>query len=86
MDRHGSIQERLEYKKSRKATAYSPMMDGYGGVMHCGHEPHLVGIYAKKIVLQDGQLEFTYRIVTNRDKGPLDVKFEDRQQSLVVGD
>lgn len=86
MDRHGSIRERLEYKKSRKAAAYSPMLDGYGGVMHCGHEPHLVGIYAQKIVLRDGQLEFTYRIATNRDKGSLNMKFEEQQQSLAVGD
>ena len=86
MDRYGSIRERLEYKKSRKAATYTPMMDGYGGVMHCGHEPHLVGIYASKIVLREGQLLFTYRIATNRDKGPLDVTFEERQQSLAVGD
>jgi hypothetical protein len=86
IDRHGSIRERLEYKKSRKAAAYTPMMDGYGGVMHCGHEPYLVGVRARKIVLRDGQLEFTYLIATNRDKGPLEVKFEERQQSLAVGD
>ncbi len=86
IDRYGSVRERLEYKKSRKAAAYTPMFDGYGGVMHCGHEPHLVGIYARKIVLQDGRLEFTYRIATNRGKGPMNVKFEERQQSLAVGD
>ena len=79
IDRYGSIRERLGYKKSRKAAAYTPMMDGFGGVMHCGHEPYLVGIHAHKIVLRDGQLEFTYRIATNRDKGPMNVKFEERR-------
>ena len=54
--------------------------------MHCGHEPYLVGIYAHKIALRDGQLKFTYKIATNRDKGPMNVKFEERQQSLEVGD
>ena len=86
IDRYGSIRERLEYKKSRKAAAYTPMLDGFGGVMHCGHEPYLIGIRAHRIVLRDGQLEFTYRIVTNRDKGPMDVKYEERQQALAVGD
>ena len=82
IDRHGSIRERLEYKKTRKAAAYAPMLDGFGGVMHCGHEPHLTGIYAHRIVLRNEQLEFTYRIATNRDKGPLEVTFEERQQSI----
>jgi hypothetical protein len=84
IDPHGSIRERLEYKQSRKVAAYNTMLDGFGGVMRCGHEPHLTGIYAHKIVLRKGQLEFTYRIATNRNKGPLEVTFEERPQSIAV--
>lgn len=84
IDRYGSIRERLEYKKSRKSTAYPAMFEGYGGVMHCGQEPHLVAIFARSIVLRDELLEFTYQIAMNRTEGPTKLRFEERQQTLVV--
>lgn len=82
IDRTASLLERLRYKKSRDSAAYSPQLDGH--VMHCGHDPFLVGIYAFQTCVKDGVLEFHYRIITTRAQHPKDCVFEERSQSLRV--
>lgn len=84
VDSHCSIRERLQYKKTRKSAAYTPQLDDYGGVMHCGHDPFLVGIYAHKILLRESTLQFVYRIVVGRSESSLQASYEERQQSLAV--
>jgi hypothetical protein len=82
MDRTGSIEERLRYKKSRKSAAYQPLIEG--SVIHCGHEPFLTAIYATKTRLRDNTLHFTYRIIAERGADITDVRFEEREQSIDV--
>jgi hypothetical protein len=81
VDRTASIQGRLQYKKSRKAI-YEALVDGH--VMHCGHDPFLVAIYAQQTTLKDDQLEFRYRIITKRGPTPMDIATEERVQSIEI--
>jgi hypothetical protein len=82
VDRWASLQERMRYKKSRKSAAYTPMIDG--SVIHCGHEPFLVAIYASQTYIKNNTLEFIYRIIVKRAGHPKDVVFEERSQFLEV--
>lgn len=80
IDRTASLRERLNYKKSRRAAAYEPMIDGH--IIHCGHEPYLVAIYAKQTRITDVGLELHYRIIANRAANPLNTTFENRSLTL----
>ncbi|MDT4331554.1 hypothetical protein ACQE3E_13555 [Methylomonas sp. MED-D] len=82
IDRSSSLSERLKYKKSRKSAAYKPMIEG--SVVHCGHEPHLVAIYAYQTNIKNNTLEFTYRIIIKRAEHSKGVVFEERSQSIEV--
>jgi hypothetical protein len=82
VDRSSSIVERMEYKKSRKSARHTPMLDG--NIIHCGHEPWLIGYYAHKTAVKDGVLEFSYRIVVRRTPNPLNFEFEERRQCISV--
>jgi hypothetical protein len=84
IDRTASLRERLNYKKSRRAAAYEPTIDGH--TIHCGHEPYLVAIYAKQTRITDAGLEIHYRISANRSTNPLDITFEDRSFTLAHSD
>ena len=90
VDRFASLHERLSYKlrwrrwrKSPKAAPFEAMSDTHNPIIHVGYEPFYVGIYAHKITLKGNVLEFWYRIMANVEN-PLNPKFEDRCQSLVV--
>jgi hypothetical protein len=83
VDRHFSIKEKLAYKKSRKHIIYKPLTDPYSCIIHYGHEPFLVAIPARKILLRGNQLEIHYRIAVNRDD-PMNPVFEARQQIIPV--
>lgn len=83
IDRTASLAERIQYKKSHKSAAYTPTIDGY--VMHCGHEPFLVCIYAHQTRTEENVLHFTYRIVTKRGLDPRESTWEERQQCIKVG-
>lgn len=83
IDRYGSIDERLAFKKSRKSAAYTAMTDPYNGTTHCGHDPVLVCIHANKIILRGNELEFLYRIAANRND-PMNPIFEARHQTIIV--
>ncbi len=82
IDRTASLGERMQYKKSRKSAAYKPIIDGH--VMHCGHEPFLVCIYAQQTSIQNNVLYFIYRIITKRGNDLKDFATEERQQSIEV--
>jgi hypothetical protein len=83
VDRHASIRERLDYKKSGKNYPYRTQVGLYSGVMHCGQSPVLHGIYAHKIMLSGNQLAFTYKILVRQD--PLHTPvFESRRQVIPV--
>ena len=83
VDRYASVREKLSYKKRRKSSAYFVSSDHYGRVMHCGHEPSFVCIYAEAIHLKNGVVEFEYNIVIgiNDDSRPI---LEPRRQTIVV--
>ena len=83
VDRHASIRERLEYKKSRKNYPYQTQTSIYSGIMHCGQSPVLHGIYAHKILLSGNQLDFTYKILVREDP-PHTPVFESRRQVVPV--
>lgn len=84
-DHHASLSERLRYKKNPKVPMFRAMVDICAGPIHVGHDPFLVGIYARKITLDGNVLGFWYKIATNRDD-PLNPVLEDRHQSLQVDD
>ncbi|MBL8261568.1 MAG: hypothetical protein JNM58_04015 [Xanthomonadaceae bacterium] len=83
VDRHGSIRERLEYKKSPKNYPYRTHVGLYSGVMHCGQSPVLHAVYAHKISLKDGLLDFTYKVLVREESGHIPV-FEDRRRTIAV--
>ena len=83
VDRHASIRERLEYKKSPKNYPYRTKVGLYSGIMHCGQSPVLHGIYAHKIVLSGDQLDFSYKILVREDSRNTPI-FEDRRQAIPV--
>jgi hypothetical protein len=82
VDRFASMDERMQYKKSRDAATYKPTVDGH--TIHCGHDPFFVGIRARQTDLRGGLLEFHYRIIIRQSSEPLDFKTEERSQVLNV--
>ena len=82
VDRHASIMERINYKKSRKHATYAPMIDPYSCIIHCGHNPWLVGYPARSIELNNNILSFTYRLPVKRDG--VDTTFEYRHQNVSI--
>jgi len=84
VDRHASITERLEFKKSNRSLAFRPLIDGQ--VMHCGHDPIIIGIRAHQTCLRDCRLEFRYSIITHRGTDPGDIVHEERVQNVVVSE
>ena len=85
LDRNCSIQVRLEFKKSSKSSPYEVQSDRHTNPLYIGHDPWLMGIYAHKILLNGGTLEFKYKILINPSGDPLHPIFEERSQSLQVG-
>ena len=83
VDRHASIKERIQYKKSRNSATYRPVADHQ--VLHCGHDPFLVGVYARQTTISGNVLEFRYRIVVRRTVDPRNFEFEERRQVLSGG-
>ncbi len=83
VDRHASIRERLEYKKSPNNYPYRTHIGLYTGIMHCGQSPVLHGIYADKISLAHDNLHFTYKILVREDSGCSPI-FESKRRSLSV--
>jgi hypothetical protein len=86
VDRTGTVQERLSYKKSPKSAPYKVESDRLNNPLYIGHDPTLFGIRAHKILLKGETLEFRYKILSNPQGDPLRAIFEERSQSLQVDD
>jgi hypothetical protein len=81
IDRFGSIEEKLAYKKSRKNPAFPAKVDRYGQSVHCGNGITFFAIYGRKIIRHGNEVKFEYRIAAD-GSNPLDPKW--KQQSLTV--
>ena len=82
VDRHSSINERIDYKKSRKRAAYTSMIDPYSCIIHCGHNPWLVAFPARSIELNHNVLSFSYRLPVK--PAGIDTVFENRRLAINV--
>lgn len=83
VDRHASIRERLEYKKSPKNYPYRTRIGLYSGIMYCGQSPVLHAIYAHKIGFFSDKLEFTYKVLLHEDPQGFPV-FDTKTRSIAV--
>lgn len=79
-DRSLSIRERMQYKKSRGASAYAPTIDGR--VIHCGDDPIYFGIYARQTKVIGSVLEFSYRVIRRIGADPANFVLEEKRQAL----
>ena len=83
VDRHASIRERLEYKKSPTRYPYRTKIGLYSGVMYCGQSPVLHAIYAQQISLGSETLDFTYRFLVREEPRGTPI-FESKRRSVRV--
>lgn len=62
IDRHGSIEEKIVYKKNPKNWPYRAETQGpYSGIITCGHDPIMFAHNCHKMKLKDGILTYTYK-------------------------
>jgi hypothetical protein len=83
VDEHGSIGEKLSYKKSRRFVPFEIMRGMHANPLMIGHDPFFVGIYADQVIVEGGKLEFVYKILVSVDEKSVP-RFERRQQTLAV--
>lgn len=71
VDRYGSIEERIAYKKRPKSWPYpaTPLDSRFSRVMMCGHEPQMWACYCHEMVLHGSQLAYKYKVIWGVDDG-----------------
>jgi len=83
VDCYGSIEERLEFKKSRRSTPFHVHVDRIRGLIDIGHDPHFIAFYCNKILLENAVLTFHYRIMISSADAHAP-EFADRKQSISI--
>ena len=65
VDRQGSIDERIAYKKRPKSWPYPVTLPDprFGQVMMCGHEPEMWACYCHEMALDGSQLSYKFKIL-----------------------